>query len=302
MNRCPYGNKKTDFRKIQEAFKDVGYILLTKENEYKNSLINLDYICDRGHESKITWVNFYHHKQGCRQCAIENSRKNFSEIREEFENRGFKLLTKEKDYKNTYTKLDYICPNGHSYYITWSNFRNKSNLGQHICSVCTKKRTDLSYIRREFEYNNLKLLSNEKEYKNKQTQLYYECQNGHKSKINFRTLRNNLGRLKCPECIEMMKNKTTRKKIKVKTTSFQIIKRRFEKYGFTLLTKESDYKTIRTVLKFICPKGHKDLTSWQNIVNSNYSKKMCSKCILEERKEKRKQSIERRKNGTQRIS
>jgi len=58
-------------------------------------------------------------------------RKDFSEIKKEFGRRKYILLTEEKDYKNCYTKLEYICPNGHKNNINWNDFRQGHN-----CNDC----------------------------------------------------------------------------------------------------------------------------------------------------------------------
>ena len=66
-NRCPYCKKlKINFSDIYNEFSRREYILLTKEKDYINSKIKLDYICPNGHFHSMSWSNF---KQG-RSCPI----------------------------------------------------------------------------------------------------------------------------------------------------------------------------------------------------------------------------------------
>jgi len=62
---------------------------------------------------------------------LKKRRKNFSDIEKEFKKRGYTLLTEEKDYKTNKTLLNYICPEGHKGYISWSNFKRVSG-----CPIC----------------------------------------------------------------------------------------------------------------------------------------------------------------------
>jgi len=62
---------------------------------------------------------------------IRKKRKDFSYIEAEFKKNKYKLITKEKDYKNCNTKLNYICSNDHENSITWDNFKHGNR-----CSIC----------------------------------------------------------------------------------------------------------------------------------------------------------------------
>ncbi len=127
-------NRK-NFQDIKQEFERRDYILLTEEKDYKNAIITtkLKYICPKGHESSIRWHEFQQ-GQDCKKCKdkfnSEKRRKNYQEIKKEFERRDYILLTEEKDYENAFTKLKYICPEGHESSIRWNDFQQG-----HGCSI-----------------------------------------------------------------------------------------------------------------------------------------------------------------------
>lgn len=117
--RCPYcsGNAKLTIAFIKKEFEKNDYRLLTKK--YKNNNQKLDYICPEGHIHSIRWSDW---QQGirCPYCVnLGKPTTNF--IRNEFEKEKYKLLTTE--YKNSKQKLDYVCPEGHTCAIPWSDWR-----------------------------------------------------------------------------------------------------------------------------------------------------------------------------------
>jgi hypothetical protein len=69
-----------------------------------------------------------------REIISKKRRKNFSNIKKEFEKRKYKLLTREDEYKNNETKLKYICPEGHESFIGWSHFQRREG-----CPICYNK-------------------------------------------------------------------------------------------------------------------------------------------------------------------
>jgi len=123
---------RKNFEEIKTEFENRNYILLTKENEYKNAHQKLNYICKKcDHEHSIRWSELQQ-KQGCPYCTKKKI--DFSDIKKEFERRNYKLLTKENEYKNNKTKLNYICSNGHKGFMNWHNFHQG-----HSCSICGKE-------------------------------------------------------------------------------------------------------------------------------------------------------------------
>jgi len=187
---------------------------------------------------------------------LKKRRKNFSEIRKEFERRKYILLTEEKDYKNCETILKYICPEGHNHSISWNGFQREQG-----CPYCAKVKIDFSNIKNKFEDRNYILLTEEKDYKNaNDTKLNYICPEGHRGYIKWRDFKQGCG---CPFCA---KNKI----------NFSDIKKEFEKRNYILLSEEKDYKKNNQKLKYICPEGHEGSISW-NSFQQNHNCFICWK-------------------------
>ena len=131
-NRCPYcsGKARKTIEFIKLEFNKEGYTLVT--TIYKNAFRKLKYICPKGHEHSINWVNWSNGYR-CPYCAGQ-IKPEIEFIRNEFKKEGYELLSKE--YLDNKQKLKCICPLGHNYSISW----NKWLMGRR-CWVC-------SYIKR----------------------------------------------------------------------------------------------------------------------------------------------------------
>ncbi len=220
---------------IKDEFEKEGYTLLTKN--YVNNKQLLSYICPNKHKHSISWSNW---KKG-RRCVycLGKVKLTIGFIRITFGMEGYTLLTKE--YTNSTSKLDYICPKGHQHSITWNSWQS----GQR-CFYCNgSEKLTLSFISSEFEKEGYKLLTTE--YINSKQKLNYICSEGHKHCICWSSW--NSGS-RCPYCAGNKKQ----------TIGF--IRSKFEKEGYTLLTEE--YKNAHQKLDYICPKRHKHSISWFN--------------------------------------
>lgn len=112
------GNRKLSFDRVQQAFKDRGYRLLSKK--YTNAHTKLRYECPQGHIGSITWGDFYHGGYGCPKCA-GNQQLDIIYLKHQFAQYGYKLLS--TTYINNQTPLKYQCPKGHIGRIRWSDFQ-----------------------------------------------------------------------------------------------------------------------------------------------------------------------------------
>jgi len=192
---------RKNFLDIQKFFEGRGYELITKEKDYKNSKQKLDYSCSKNHKGSISWHDFQQ-GFGCPYCA--KNKIDFLEIKKEFEKRDYILLIEEKDYKNNETKLNYICPKNHKGSICWGNFQQGNSC--YFCGIelqAKKLRKNFSNIQKLFEEKEYHLLTEEKDYKNKETKLNYICNREHEHSINWnnfqqKVLRNN--KCCCPKC------------------------------------------------------------------------------------------------------
>lgn len=121
--RCPIcsGVVKHEYEEVKEEFKKRGYTLLS--DNYVDNYSNLDFICDRGHFSKISYASF-RRGSGCRYCS-PNAKFTYEEVKSVFENRGYKLITKE--YVNSRNLLSFECPNGHIGEMAFRSFKKGCN-------------------------------------------------------------------------------------------------------------------------------------------------------------------------------
>lgn len=184
--------KKLTYEFVKKKFENEGYELLSKE--YVNVHHKLCYICPNGHFHSITWNNW---KMGyrCAHCA-GNARLSIDHIREEFKSEEYILLSKE--YRNCSQKLEYICPQGHKYIITWNNWKQGAR-----CAICANVvKLSFNYIKTLFENEGYVLLTNK--YVNSRQKLQYSCSYGHKHSVMLSDWKYHGSR--CPTCAYIKKS------------------------------------------------------------------------------------------------
>jgi hypothetical protein len=131
-------SKRTlDYDYVKKYFSDQGCELL--EDSYVNNSTKMKYKCECGNISTIIFNSFQKGAR-CRDCKIEkisekNRKYGIGDVKEIFADRDCVLL--EQDYKNTNTKLRYICSCGTTYAMTLTGF-----LSGYGCPEC--KRNSLS--------------------------------------------------------------------------------------------------------------------------------------------------------------
>lgn len=115
---CPYcanekghsRGRKIPYDIVKQDFCIAGYVLLTAENEYKNSLQKLRYLCPKHGEQQITYGHLTEGKR-CRLCAKEElSKKNKLDIdfvNKELDKRGFIWL--DRNYTGITSPLKLSC-------------------------------------------------------------------------------------------------------------------------------------------------------------------------------------------------
>jgi hypothetical protein len=161
-------------------------------------------------------------------------------VKSKFEEEGYELLSTE--YKNNYTKLDYICPNNHEHSITWHDWQ-----GGKRCPYCYgNKKLTIDTIRKKFEDEGYTLLSTE--YINNKTPLEYICPNGHKGSIIWNSW---VIGTRCPFCYG---NNTST----IEDIEFELKKRNYKLLG-------GKYVNSKTKIKCICDFGHIHYNSLTNL-------------------------------------
>jgi len=128
-NRCAQcwrENLKHTIEYVKEYIENKGYKLLSEK--YKGAHTKLELQCPEGHVFWMTWACF-EQGQRCPQCYKDNQKLTYEDVKEYIESRGYKLLSKE--YKNSITKLELRCPEGHKFWMTYGNFQQ-----EHRCPEC----------------------------------------------------------------------------------------------------------------------------------------------------------------------
>lgn len=176
---------RTSFDSIKASFENDGYTLLSED--YKHCKQKLCFICPNGHKSCMS-LRDWNSGNRCNRCFGPMS-VNIDIVRKSFEECSYTLISNV--YKTAVTKLDYICPNGHTSSITWNSWNNGNR-----CSYCAGlHRRTVEEVHRCFEKHGYKLTSDN--YVNNNTKLEYICPNGHSSSMSWANFIN--GR-RCPIC------------------------------------------------------------------------------------------------------
>jgi hypothetical protein len=162
------------------------------EKEYIGALHKMRYKCSCGSISEINLANF---KQGqrCKICGHKKMSKTQSLtlecVEQYFKYHDCKLL--EKTYKNSNTKMRYICSCGGINKITFGNFKSGKR-----CKKCGgKEKLTLEYVEQYFKKQNCKLLV--KKYINNSTKMKYRCSCGNINKITFSHFKKGQRCMKC---------------------------------------------------------------------------------------------------------
>jgi len=187
---------KYSFEEVKTEFEKKDYILL--EEEYLGYKIPHRYICNKGHEDKLT-IKSLLKGYGCKMCSIQKNaerlRKSIEEVRKIFKENDCILLS--NDYKNIRQNLDYLCECGNQDTINLENF-----MRGHRCSYCRSEKLrnanlkyDIEFVKRVFKENNCVLLNDT--YVSSNDNLRYICACGNESKIKLHAFIN--GR-RCRNC------------------------------------------------------------------------------------------------------
>ncbi len=253
-NRCPVcaGNKRLTYDEAKNIISADGYVLLS--TSYKNTNSRLRVRCPEGHEYETTLAYF---KSGnrCPICA-GNIKTPFNEVRTMFENEGYKVLTTEDEYNGLwFTKIEYICPNGHRGSMLGSSFRKG-----HRCRQCTI--ISLDHIIKTFLKEGYKVLTTEKGYISaRKTKIEYICPNDHRGFIEWN---NWIHGQRCPKC---------------RRASYDEIVESFAKENYVLLSSRHEISNVdninNTYLRYRCPNGHEHAIKWNNWNSSNQKCPFC---------------------------
>ena len=199
--------------------------------------------CPKGHQYKTYWSGWNQGRR-CYTCGKNKLKTPYDVVQKDFNDEGYAITypnEKEYDYfKIKSEKIQYICSNGHSSCIKYSDWR----LGQR-CKQCFEDRRTFPYekIYEMFKERGYTIITPTKEtYKSTDTgKITYRCKNGHTHSIYYRDFKKGHG---CSYCAGLTKK------------TFEEVKESFERENYVVLTKKEDYKNNKSMIDFICPHNH----------------------------------------------
>jgi len=244
---------------IKQIFEKYGYIVHTINYNCREKI---EYTCPNGHRDSIFFYPFYVTGNRCNQCKYitngNNKKLDFTEIKDLFENSGFKLLTKE--YLGIHEPLKFICPSGHEtemLYSTWRKSIKKCYLC-HVENVKNDMKFTYDYVKQTFENKGCELLTNN--YTGNKQYLEYLCPNGHHTSITFDGFTRS-DTFICGYCSKSYKY------------TIEDMRKEFINVGYTLLSTE--YINAHCPLKFICENNHIHSIKWTDFSQGT----RCGQCL-----------------------
>ncbi|QYB17715.1 hypothetical protein PV-S19_0351 [Pacmanvirus S19] len=268
-----------DIKSVREFFNSKGCELLAAE--YINTSTKMQYRCKCGDINESTMRNFQRYSN-CYKCgrlaSAENGRKwNIDNVKEYFKQYNCTLLT---DYKNPHSPLSYICKCGKKATTNFAQFQESKQCPDcGLESRAAKRRTwtpeKLTEFYKEASCN---LLTTD--YKNKESKLKFICKCGEEQESTFAAFKKSK---QCSKCGSNARAVSIKKSCEVRFAEpapdrVKYIKEFFEKAGCTLL---SDYKDIKTKLKYICKCGKE----WEASFMTFKAAPWCKDCGTEKRKQ-----------------
>ena len=158
---------KITFIDVKKLFKERDYILLSKEDEYKNQSTKLRYLCKKHLDKGELTITYAHLKEGkgCYYCGRERtnasriSKVSFEEDKKLCEEKGFKYIKTEKI--DNYYYIFFICNKHKEFGIQKMRRGNMNRESVKGCQYCAGKNLPQWYIENEIElkYPNIKVMS-----------------------------------------------------------------------------------------------------------------------------------------------
>lgn len=195
-------NQMKPYEEVKKLLEERGFALCVEKNEYKGLKYKYLVECKNGHKRQQVIQDIIS-GHNCKVCAsIENGKKqshSFEYIKEYIENFNYKLLSKECDYKNSYSHITVQCDKNHSEYcVSFDNFRGGAR-----CPHCYNEKRGRSSLvpysdRCEYvESFGYKIITSEDEYVDASHPIEVMCDKGHIYTTNLHGFRNGYRCTKC---------------------------------------------------------------------------------------------------------
>jgi len=174
-------NPEEEIKKIHEYCKSKNGICL--ENEYKGSKYIYNFICERGHNLKISWSKIKSRGDWCRRCKMMDKidPNEIYKIYEYCKQHDGECL--EDTYKGIKYKYKCKCKDNHIFNLSWISAKRVNSW----CPICAGVRVnheeEIKKIHEYCENNNGICLENE--YKKSKYNYKCKCQNNHIFYLNW---------------------------------------------------------------------------------------------------------------------
>lgn len=200
------GQYRYNHDEIKEEIKklDENYFVCDDSPIYENANTKLKLSCGK-HFYFASWSKFMSNRR-CPKCAnekrSEDKKFRHDDIFEKIEELGLKntLCEDSPKYKNSQTKLKFLCENNHYFMMSWNNIQQGQS-----CSICAGNQnlTHNEVCERIERLNKgYKVLQDSPLYKRWNTKLKISCRNDHYFMASWNSLQQGNG---CPECYGKLK-------------------------------------------------------------------------------------------------
>lgn len=221
---------KYSYEYIKKYFEDNDCELLTTEYKGENAKLSYKCICKNIVETKFSQYN-KSKKKKCMICTGVVPKFTFKYVKNFFEDNGCELL--ETKYKNSNTKMSYLCICKNQSTINFSKFKQ----GQRCMNCSGNKKYTFDFVKNFFEDNKCELLDTK--YINIDNPLKYKCICNNISTISFYSFKNGVRCMKCANNERF---------------SYVYVYNFFKDKNCTLLNTE--YINNSTKMKYICKCGN----------------------------------------------
>lgn len=125
-------NLSYDF--VKQQFVNRGWQLLSTNYIAKKDMLN--FICNNGHTSSMTFDGFYYANHGCHECS-GSKRHTIEYVSNILKNDGFSLIS--TSYKNNKEKLEMKCPKGHFIKLRFDSYVDGDR-----CGLCSQSKSEVA--------------------------------------------------------------------------------------------------------------------------------------------------------------
>lgn len=225
---------------VAQSFADKGWQLT---DTYYKCNTPLSCVCDKGHNTSISWDHFKQKSKknkGCKFCAEEKAKLSHDFVKKSFAERNLTLLSA---YENSQSVLRYECDKGHKHQTTWNYFQQR----RRGCAICGGKIVKQADVKRLFDKKGWTMLSS---YKSSREKVKVICDQGHTHWACVSSIKRGIG---CAICSK-------------RAVTQVVAEKSFLEKGWLLL---DEYQDASTPMLFLCDKGHKEQMSRSSLLQGH---------------------------------